>query len=112
MHVAFSVLTATLAVAVFRSRPVMALYVAGAAGITLSTLTLSEHYALDALGGIALGLAAAAWWRRVPLDVGGATRPVPHPDERQGGGSAGTRRGGQSRAFDGDRVPEEGRKRR
>jgi hypothetical protein len=35
----------------------------------LSTLTLKEHYALDAVTGATLGLAAWWWWRK---GVGGS----------------------------------------
>jgi hypothetical protein len=63
MHVALTVLPAGLAVSVLRSRSLRVLSVILAALITVSTLTLKEHYFLDAASGVALGVAAYAFWR-------------------------------------------------
>jgi len=62
MHVTYSVFTACLGIAAARSRALKAGHVAIAALITVSTLTLKEHYVLDAATGGALGLGGMLWW--------------------------------------------------
>jgi membrane-associated phospholipid phosphatase len=63
MHVALSVLPAALSLHVLE-RPLARWTSVVLAGlITLSTLTLKEHYFLDAATGVLLGLCAYAWWR-------------------------------------------------
>jgi hypothetical protein len=64
MHVAYSVLTAFLGVALSRSAGLRVFHVLLAAGIAVSTLTLKEHYVADAVTGTLLGLAGGAWWSR------------------------------------------------
>lgn len=64
MHVAFATLTAAILASVtvgFVGR-VAAVTVAGA--ITTGTLTLKEHFVLDAAAGVLLAVAAWLWWRR------------------------------------------------
>lgn len=70
MHVAFAVLAAAMygSVSHSRARPLVA--AAGAAGITLATLTLKEHYVLDAVTGVALALGTWWWWRSGAETVG------------------------------------------
>jgi len=63
MHVALTVLPAGLAVSVLHSRLLRFSSTILAALITVSTLTLKEHFFLDAVTGVALGLAAYAFWR-------------------------------------------------
>ncbi len=72
MHVAFSTLTAFLALAVLRSHWVKAVFVLVTMLVALSTVTLKEHFALDAVTGAALGAATGVWWRR-------GTRAGAHP---------------------------------
>lgn len=63
MHVAYSVLTAMLGAAA--GPPVWRWSHIGLAFlITLSTLTLKEHYVADAAAGLALGVAGGFWWLR------------------------------------------------
>lgn len=64
MHVAFTVLVAYLGVATVRSRWAKAGLTVGAILISLSTVTLKEHFVLDVPTGALLGLAAGWWWRR------------------------------------------------
>ena len=63
MHVALTVLPAGISVSVFKSPLLRATSVALAAMITVSTLTLKEHFVLDAVAGLVLGLAVYAFWR-------------------------------------------------
>ena len=63
MHVAYSIFTAYLGIALLNSRWLRAMFFCGAALITVSTLTLKEHFVLDTASGAALGLMAAALWR-------------------------------------------------
>lgn len=63
MHVALSVLPAALALEVVWSRWLKVTSTVLAAMITISTLTLKEHYVLDAVTGVLLGVAAWAFWR-------------------------------------------------
>jgi membrane-associated phospholipid phosphatase len=63
MHVALTVLPAALSLSVLRPRWVRSTSLLLATVITLSTLSLKEHYFLDAVAGIVLGLAAYAYWR-------------------------------------------------
>ncbi|MFQ5747674.1 MAG: phosphatase PAP2 family protein [Gemmatimonadota bacterium] len=67
MHVAYSVFTASLGVAAARTRVLKVGHVAVAALITASTLTLKEHYVLDAVTGTALGLGTMLWWSRARI---------------------------------------------
>jgi membrane-associated phospholipid phosphatase len=60
MHVALSVLPAGLSLLAFRSRWIRAISLGLAVLITASTLTLKEHYFLDTIGGLVLGLATFA----------------------------------------------------
>jgi membrane-associated phospholipid phosphatase len=63
MHVALSVLPAALSLEVLEGITARWTPVVLAGLITLSTLTLKEHYFLDAATGVLLGLSAYAWWR-------------------------------------------------
>ncbi|MFQ5890361.1 MAG: phosphatase PAP2 family protein [Gemmatimonadota bacterium] len=63
MHVAYSVLTACLGVAIARRGLLKVLHVVTAMLIILSTLTLKEHFVLDSATGALLGMLAAGWWR-------------------------------------------------
>ena len=63
MHMALSVLPAGIALTALRSRPLKVASIVMAGLITVSTLTMKEHYVLDAVTGLLLGLAAFAWWR-------------------------------------------------
>ncbi len=62
MHVAYSVITAFMGAVVARSAGLRWFHILLAAGITISTLTLKEHYIADAVAGTALGLAGGLWW--------------------------------------------------
>ena len=62
MHVALSVVPAALGVAVLDDRWLRTMSVALAILITISTVTLKEHFVLDAAAGVVLGLAAYAYW--------------------------------------------------
>ncbi len=85
MHVAYSVLTAFLGAAIARSAGVRGFHVLLAAGITISTLTLKEHYVADAVTGVLLGLAGGAWWRRGRAGEarGAVASPPPAPSVGQ-----------------------------
>ncbi|HEU5171062.1 MAG TPA: phosphatase PAP2 family protein [Gemmatimonadales bacterium] len=64
MHVAFTLFAAGVRALTMATR---ASYLAGAVVVllvTVGTLTLKEHVALDALTGLALAAATLAWWRR------------------------------------------------
>lgn len=63
MHVAFAVLAASMYGSVSHAPVGRLVVAAGAVGITIATLTLKEHYLLDAVAGIALALGAWGWWR-------------------------------------------------
>lgn len=63
MHVALTVLPAAIALTVLRSRRLQVGSTLVAGLITVSTITLKEHYVLDAVTGVLLGLAAFGWWR-------------------------------------------------
>ncbi|UCG87903.1 MAG: phosphatase PAP2 family protein [Gemmatimonadota bacterium] len=70
MHVALAVLPAGIAVSVLESHSLRAVSVVLAVAITVSTLTMKEHFFLDAVAGIVLGLAAYVFWRGGrPLDA-------------------------------------------
>ncbi len=63
MHVAFSTLTALLALDGERGPLVRLGYVLPPLLILLATVTLREHVILDGVTGVALALVTAAWWR-------------------------------------------------
>ena len=63
MHVAFAVLAAAMFATVFGTAIGRLAVAAGAGGITLATLTLKEHYVLDAVAGVVLALGCWWWWR-------------------------------------------------
>ena len=63
MHVALSVLPAAMSVAVLDRPAARWASVLAVVLITISTLTLKEHYFLDAATGTLLGLSAYAFWR-------------------------------------------------
>jgi hypothetical protein len=67
MHVTYSVLAAGMLVEVTASRTMRWGAIAIAAAITVSTVTLKEHFVLDAISGLALALVALAWWRMAPV---------------------------------------------
>ncbi len=62
MHVAYSVITAFMGAVVARSKGLRWFHILLAAGITISTLTLKEHYIADAVAGTLLGLGGGLWW--------------------------------------------------
>lgn len=64
MHVAYSVIVAFMGTTIARSAGLRWFHIFLAAGITLSTLTLKEHYLADAVSGTALGLGGGYWWLR------------------------------------------------
>ena len=64
MHVAFATLTALVFSSVSRARVARAASGMAALAITVGTLTLKEHFVLDAVTGVLLALAAWTWWRR------------------------------------------------
>lgn len=64
MHVAYSVITAFMGATVVRSAGVRGFHLLLAAAITLSTLTLKEHFVADAGAGALLGLGGGLWWWR------------------------------------------------
>jgi hypothetical protein len=73
MHVAFATLTALVFSSVSRSMVARAAAGTGALAITVGTLTLKEHFVVDAVTGVLLALAAWSWWRRpdeIPLGFG------------------------------------------
>jgi hypothetical protein len=63
MHVAFATLTAAVLVSVVPTRRWQVAAIAAALLITAGTLTLKEHFVLDAVGGVVLALATWRWWR-------------------------------------------------
>jgi hypothetical protein len=74
MHVAFATLTALVFSSVARSPAARAAAGAAALAITVGTLTLKEHFVLDAVTGVLLGFAAWSWWRRPSETVSGLER--------------------------------------
>ena len=64
MHVALSILPACLSLHAFRSPWIRFISIMLAASISVSTLTMKEHYFIDSLSGLALGLAAYVFSRR------------------------------------------------
>ena len=64
MHVALAVLPACMTFDVIRARSLRILTVVITVLITISTLTLKEHFALDAVAGIMLALICYAFWRK------------------------------------------------
>jgi membrane-associated phospholipid phosphatase len=62
MHVAYSVITSFMGFVTTRATVLRWLYVVLAAAITVSTLTLKEHYLADAVTGSLLGFAGGLWW--------------------------------------------------
>jgi membrane-associated phospholipid phosphatase len=62
MHVAYSVITGFMGAMIARSAGLRWFHILLAAAIAVSTLTLKEHYAADAVAGIALGLGGGLWW--------------------------------------------------
>jgi hypothetical protein len=69
MHVSLVTLTAALSTAVFRSFRTRAIQISVAFAISLSTLTLKEHYALDAIAGILLAAIVYLSWRYLAADA-------------------------------------------
>jgi hypothetical protein len=70
MHVALSVLAACLSLHVLKSRTLKMISVAMASMISLSTVTLKEHFFLDIPTGLILGLVFYGLWRfRIRLSV-------------------------------------------
>lgn len=64
MHVAYSVLAAAFIATGPRSRVVAGGAWLVALLVSLATVTLKEHFLLDAVSGALLALGAFAWWRR------------------------------------------------
>jgi membrane-associated phospholipid phosphatase len=62
MHVAYSVITGFMGAMIARSFGLRWFHILLAAAIAVSTLTLKEHYVMDAVAGIALGLGGGLWW--------------------------------------------------
>jgi membrane-associated phospholipid phosphatase len=60
MHVALSILPACLSFDAFRKTWIRGISIMIAASISVSTITMKEHYFIDTLAGLALGLAAYA----------------------------------------------------
>lgn len=75
MHVAYSVITGCMGAIAVRSAGLRWFHILLAAAITLSTLTLKEHYIADAVAGTLLGLGGGLWWARKRTGV-------PGPDAR------------------------------
>jgi membrane-associated phospholipid phosphatase len=63
MHVALSVMPAALSLSVLRSKLRRTVSIVLAVLITVSTLTLKEHFFLDSVAGLALGLLAYGYYR-------------------------------------------------
>lgn len=63
MHAALSILPACIGLATLRRRWVARLSLLGAVLVTVSTVTLKEHYCIDALAGTVLALLAFFYWR-------------------------------------------------
>lgn len=71
MHVAFATLTAAMLATVVLSRGWRLAATSAALLITVGTLTLKEHFVLDAVAGVLLALATWRWWH-----ASGKGRPV------------------------------------
>jgi hypothetical protein len=71
MHVAFATLTAAMLATVVLSRGWRLAAMLTAFLITVATLTLKEHFVLDAVAGVLLALATWRWWH-----APGEGRPV------------------------------------
>src|SRR5262245_6204169 len=69
MHVAFATLTALVFASGSRAPIARGAALAAALAITVGTLTLKEHFVLDALTGVLLALGAWGWWRRPTASV-------------------------------------------
>ena len=82
MHVALVTLTAALSTAVFRSSWVRVIQSAVVVLISLSTLTLKEHYALDVLAGAFLGAIVYLSWKHWPLITAGEPQAADLPAQR------------------------------
>jgi membrane-associated phospholipid phosphatase len=63
MHVALTVLPTCMTFDIFSSRTVKILAFLSAVLITVSTLTLKEHYAMDAIAGLVLALVSYVVWK-------------------------------------------------
>lgn len=69
MHVTYVVMAAGFLVTVFRHSGVRIVASIVTAGVVLSTVTLKEHFVLDAVTGLLLSAAAISWWRRgIPVE--------------------------------------------
>jgi PAP2 superfamily protein len=64
MHVAFATLTALVFSSVTPAPAARAAAGAAALAITIGTLTLKEHFVLDAVAGVLLAVVAWSWWRQ------------------------------------------------
>ena len=64
MHVAYSVITGFIGAIAVRSKGLKWFHILLAAAITVSTLTLKEHYIADAVAGTLLGLGGGLWWAK------------------------------------------------
>ena len=62
MHVAYSVITGFMGAMIVRSAGLRWFHILLPLAIAVSTLTLKEHYAADAVAGILLGLGGGLWW--------------------------------------------------
>jgi hypothetical protein len=71
MHVALTVLPTCMAYDVFHSRVVHILCTVAAVLITVSTVTLKEHFVLDALAGLLLGLLFYVVWKKASANEAG-----------------------------------------
>lgn len=76
MHVALTVLPAAIGHHFLGRRWVRSLSAAVAAAVTVSTVTAREHYAVDALAGVALAAVSYLYWR---LAHRGSAEPVGVP---------------------------------
>ena len=87
MHVALATLTAALSAAVFPSSRAKLMHGFTALAISISTVTLKEHYLLDVLaGGLFAGLVYLVW-RRWPL-ISPVARKGEEADEHEGRSAA------------------------
>lgn len=64
MHVALALLPSCMTFHVFRSRTVGVVSMVITLLISISTVTLKEHYVLDVIAGAAVALASYAYWKR------------------------------------------------
>jgi membrane-associated phospholipid phosphatase len=71
MHVAFATLTAAMFMTVSPAPAGRTAVALAAAAIAVGTLTLKEHFVLDALSGVLLALGTWWWWRRAPAAAPG-----------------------------------------